>query len=91
MEKELVIKTNEKLLTDLQTRSSEFSISVQEYVTDMIERDLYPECFPQVSEDQRAKIWEKMQSIWDALGDIHDILQEDYVKVEKETGTTMAP
>ena len=61
MAKKLTVKVSGKLLKDIQARSAEFSMSVQEYVTELLERNLYPERFPQISEDQREKIWEAME------------------------------
>lgn len=64
-------------------------MSVQEYVTELLERNLYPERFPQISEDQREKIWEAMEVIEEALEDMTDVLQEDYEQVEDGMGPTM--
>lgn len=89
MAKELTIKVNKKLLEDVQTRSAEFSMSVQEYVTELLERNLYPERFPQISEDQRAKIWDAMQVIEEALEDMTDVLQEDYEQAKGGAELTM--
>ena len=89
MAKELKIKVNKKLWEDVQTRSAEFSMSVQDYVTELLERNLYPERFPQISEDQREKIWEAMQVIEEALEDMTDVLQEDYEQVEGGAELTM--
>lgn len=89
MAKELTIKVNKKLWEDVQTRSAEFSMSVQDYVTELLERNLYPERFPQISEDQREKIWEAMQVIEEALEDMTDDLQEDYEQVEGGAELTM--
>ena len=85
----LTVKVSGKLLKDIQARSAEFSMSVQEYVTELLERNLYPERFPQISEDQREKIWEAMEVIEEALEDMTDVLQEDYEQVEDGMGPTM--
>ena len=89
MAKKLTVKVSVKLLKDIQARSAEFSMSVQEYVTELLERNLYPERFPQISEDQREKIWEAMEVIEEALEDMTDVLQEDYEQVEDGMGPTM--
>ena len=89
MAKKLTVKVSGKLLKDIQARSAEFSMSVQEYVTELLERNLYPERFPQISEDQREKIWEAMEVIEEALEDMTDVLQEDYEQVEDGMGPTM--
>ena len=89
MAKKLTVKVSGKLLKDIQARSAEFSMSVQEYVTKLLERNLYPERFPQISEDQREKIWEAMEVIEEALEDMTDVLQEDYEQVEDGMGPTM--
>ena len=89
MAKKLTVKVSGKLLKDIQARSAEFSMSVQEYVTALLERNLYPERFPQISEDQREKIWEAMEVIEEALEDMTDVLQEDYEQVEDGMGPTM--
>ncbi len=89
MAKKLTVKVSGKLQKDIQARSAEFSMSVQEYVTELLERNLYPERFPQISEDQREKIWEAMEVIEEALEDMTDVLQEDYEQVEDGMGPTM--
>ena len=89
MAKKLTVKVSGKLQKDIQARSAEFSMSVQEYVTELLERNLYPERFPQISEDQREKIWEAMEVIEEALEDMTDVLQEDYEHVEDGMGPTM--
>ena len=89
MAKKLTVKVSGKLLNDIQARSAEFSMSVQEFVTELVERNLYPERFPQISEDQRVKIWEAMEVIEEALEDMTDVLQEDYEQVEDGMGPTM--
>ena len=89
MAKKLTVKVSGKLLKDIQARSAEFSMSVQEYVTELLERNLSPERFPQISEDQREKIWEAMEVIEEALEDMTDVLQEDYEQVEDGMGPTM--
>ena len=89
MAKKLTVKVSGKLQKDIQARSAEFSMSVQEYVTELLERNLYPERFPQISEDQREKIWEAMEVIEEALEDMTDVLQEDYEQVEYGMGPTM--
>ena len=89
MAKKLTVKVSGKLLKDIQARSAEFSMSVQEYVTELLERNLYPERFPQISEDQRENIWEAMEVIEEALEDMTDVLQEDYEQVENGMGPTM--
>lgn len=89
MAKKLTVKVSGKLLKDIQARSAEFSMSVQEYVTELLERNLYPERFPQISEDQREMIWEAMEVIEEALEDMTDVLQEDYEQVEDGMGPTM--
>ena len=88
MAKKLTVKVSGKLQKDIQARSAEFSMSVQEYVTELLERNLYPERFPQISEDQREKIWEAMEVIEEALEDMTDVLQEDYEQVEDGMGPT---
>ena len=89
MAKKLTVKVSGKLQKDIQARSAEFSMSVQEYVTELLERNLYPERFPQISEDQREKSWEAMEVIEEALEDMTDVLQEDYEQVEDGMGPTM--
>lgn len=89
MAKKRTVKVRGKLLKDIQARSAEFSMSVQEYVTELLERNVYPERFPQISEDQREKIWEAMEVIEEALEDMTDVLQEDYEQVEDGMGPTM--
>lgn len=83
------IKIDEALLRDIHVRAAERSMSTQQYITELIERDLHPERFPQLSEDQRERIWDSMQEIERAIGDITDVLQEDHVQVESGPKMTM--
>lgn len=89
MAKEVTIKIDETLLQDVHVRAAELSMSTQQYITELIERNLYPERFPQLNEDQREKIWNSMQEIEKAIGDITDVLQEDHVQVKGGMDLTM--
>jgi len=89
MAKGVAIKIDEALLRDIHVRAAERSMSTQQYVTELIERDLHPERFPQLSEDQRERIWDSMQEIEKAIEDITDVLQEDHVQTEGGMEFTM--
>lgn len=89
MAKEVTIKIDETLLQDVHVRAAELSMSTQQYITELIEQNLYPERFPQLNEDQREKIWNSMQEIEKAIGDITDVLQEDHVQVKGGMDLTM--
>ena len=89
MAKGIAIKVDENLLRDVHIRAAELSMSTQQYITGLIERNLSPERFPQLSEDQREKIWNSVQEIEKAIEDITDVLQEVYEQIEDGMEVTM--
>ena len=46
MAKGISIRVDEELLRDIHVRAAEKGLSTQQYVTKLIERDLFPERFP---------------------------------------------
>lgn len=52
MAKGIAIKIDEGLLRDIHVHAAEKGMSTQQYVTELIERDLFPERFPELTEDQ---------------------------------------
>ena len=101
MAKSIAIKIDSDLLRDIHIRAAECSISTQQYITGLMERDLYPERFPQLNEEQRGKIRDSMQEIekaveaitdvLQAVEAITDVLQEEHVPVEGGPEMTMGP
>ena len=89
MAKSIAFKIDEELLRNIHVRAAELSMSTQQYITELIERNLYPERFPQLSTGQLEKIWNSTQEIEKAIDDITDVLQEDYVQAEGGMEMTM--
>ncbi len=74
MAKGVAIKIDETLLRDIHVRATERSMSTHQYITELIERNLHPERFPQLSEDQREKMWDSMQGIKRTIEDITEVM-----------------
>ena len=63
MANSIAIKVDEELLRDIHIRAAEKGLSIQQYVTGLIERDLFPERFPQITESQMEQLKAAME-IW---------------------------
>ena len=50
------IKIDDKLLLDIHVRAAQKGVSVQQYMSGMMERDLLPERFPQLTGDQIQRL-----------------------------------
>lgn len=50
------IKIDDKLLLDIHVRAAQKGVSVQRYMNGLIERDLFPERFPQLTGDQIQRL-----------------------------------
>ena len=70
----IAIKVDEELLRDVHIRAAEKGLSVQQYVTGLIERDLFPERFPQITKDQMEQLKDAMEMVDQAIGDVAEIL-----------------
>lgn len=89
MAKGVSIKVDEELLRDIHVRAAEKGLSIQQYVTGLIERDLFPERFPQLTDDQMWRLKDAMELVDQALGDVADILWGG--SEQTAGGMTMAP
>ena len=74
MAKGISIKIDEELLRDIHVRAAEKGLSIQQYVTRLIERDLFPDRFPQLTDDQLNQLRSAMELVDQALGDVAEIL-----------------
>ena len=85
----IAFKIDAKLLQDIHVRAAEKGLSTQQYVTELIERDLFPERFPQLTENQIERLKTAMETVDRALEDVTDILWDG---PEQAAGSTsMAP
>lgn len=75
MAKAVAIKVNEDLLRSIHVRAAARGVSTQQYVTELIERDLFPERFPELTEDQKARIRDAAEAVNRAAGEVADILR----------------
>ena len=50
------IKIDDELLRNIHVRAAQKGVSVQRYMNGLIERDLFPERFPQLTGDQRQQL-----------------------------------
>lgn len=89
MAKGISIKVDEELLRDIHVRAAEKGLSIQQYVTELIERDLFPERFPLLTDDQLDRLKSAMELVDQALGDVSDILWGG--SEQTAGGITMAP
>ncbi|MCI9433092.1 MAG: hypothetical protein HFF70_11835 [Oscillospiraceae bacterium] len=74
MAKGVSIKVDEALLRDIHVRAAEKGVSTQQYVIELIERDLFPERFLQLTDDQLIQLRSAMELVDQALGDVAEIL-----------------
>ena len=89
MAKGIAITVDEGLLRNIHVRAAEKGLSTQQYVTGLIERDLFPERFPQLTDDQLKRLKDAMELVDQALGDVTDILWGG--SGQTAGGMTMAP
>ncbi len=76
MAKGIAIKINDDLLRDIHVRAAERGLSTQQYITGLIERNLFPERFPQLTEEQMERLNTALEMIDQALGGVSGILQD---------------
>lgn len=74
MAKGIAITVDAELLRDVHVRAAEKGLSTQQYVTGLIERDLFPERFPQLTVDQMCRLKDALEAVDQALGDVAEIL-----------------
>ena len=74
MANSIAIKVDEELLRDIHIRAAEKGLSIQQYVTGLIERDLFPERFPQITESQMEQLKAAMEMVDQAHGGVTEIL-----------------
>lgn len=89
MAKGIAITVDEELLRNIHVRAAEKGLSIQQYVTELIERDLFPERFPQLTDDQLIQLRSAMELVDQALGDVAEILWSS--SEQTAGGMTMAP
>lgn len=75
MAKGIAIRIDEDLLRDIHVRAAEKGMSTQQYVTELIERDLFPERFPELTEDQKARLRDAAEAVDRAAGEVADALR----------------
>ncbi len=76
MAKGIAIKVEDDLLREIHVRAAERGLSTQQYITGLIERDLFPERFPQLTEEQMERLKAALEMVGQALGDVSDILRD---------------
>ena len=89
MANSIAIKVDEELLRDIHIRAAEKGLSIQQYVTGLIERDLFPERFPQITESQMEQLKAAMEMVDQALGDVTEILWGN--QEQNANGMSMEP
>lgn len=89
MAKGISIRVDEELLRDIHVRVVEKGLSTQQYVSKLIERDLFPERFPQLTDDQLKRLKSAIELVNQALGDVPEILWGG--SEQTAGGVTMAP
>ena len=89
MAKGVSIRVDEELLWDIHVRVAEKGLSTQQYVTELIERDLFLERFPQLTDDQMCRLKDAMEAVNQALGDVAEILWGS--SEQTAGGMTMSP
>ena len=75
MAKGIAIKVEDNLLRDIHVRAAKQGLSTQQYITGLIERDLFPERFPQLTEEQMERLKAALEIADQALGDVMGILR----------------
>ena len=75
MAKGIAIRIDEDLLRDIHAHAAEKVMSTQQYVTELIERDLFPERFPELTEDQKARLRDAAEAVDRAAGEVADALR----------------
>ena len=76
MAKVIAIKIDEGLLRDIHAHAAEKGMSTQQYVTELIERDLFPERFPELTEDQKIRLKDAAEAVNRAAGEVADVLRD---------------
>ena len=61
------IKIDDELLRNIHVRAAKKGVSVQRYMNSLIERDLFPERFPQLTEEQIQQLKTALELVNQAL------------------------
>ena len=75
MAQTISIKVNAELFREIHIRAAEHGKSIQDYVSGLICRDLFPESFPQWTEDQTEELRAALETAGSALQCVTDILE----------------
>ena len=75
MAKGIAVRIDEGLLRDIHIRAAARGVSIQQYVTELIERDLFPERFPELTENQKARLRDAAEAVDRAAGEVADALR----------------
>lgn len=67
MAKEISIKIDEELLRDIHVRAAQRGVTTQQYMNTLIQRDLFPERFPQLTGEQISHLKAALEMIDRAL------------------------
>ena len=68
MAKGISIRIDEELLRDIHVRAAQRGVSTQQYMNTLIERDLFPERFPQLTGEQVSHLKAALEMVDRALG-----------------------
>ncbi len=70
MAKGIFIKIDKELLRDIHVRAAQRGVSSQQYLNTLIERDLFPERFPQLTGEQVSHLKAALEVVDQALGGV---------------------
>ncbi len=76
MAKGIAVRIDEGLLWDIHVRAAEKGMSTQQYVTELIERDLFPERFPALTDEQKIRLKDAAEAVNRAAGEVADVLRD---------------
>ena len=93
----IAIKVDEELLRDIHVRAAKKGLSTQQYLSELIERDLFPKRFPeqeperflQLTDDQKTRLRDAVEAVNQAVMDVEKILWDG--PEQTAGGMTMAP
>lgn len=76
MAKGIAVRIDEGLLRDIHVRAAEKGMSTQQYVTELIERDLFPERFPALTDEQKIRLKDTAEAVDRAAEEVADVLRD---------------
>lgn len=76
MAKGIAVRINEDLLREVHVRAAARGMSTQQYVTELIERDMFPERFPELTDEQKTRLKDAAEAVNRAAGEVADVLQD---------------